>query len=536
MSQSTRSPGAVREMSAFEQDFRRKIPYTREENQQRYEAYEKLIPVLEARKPSDRPRIVVITDVEQDYDDLLAIIFLSEMHHLGAVELAGLITNHGDPLKRAKFLRTVMHLLDMGDIQVAEGTVALWPPEKARDYRPGYYELKNTTFENQSWNKPKFLTGYELLENLAQEVDKGKEPLTVLLISSLHDISEYFRVHEDDPAFLKRHFRKFVSQGGYTVNTDPATGACNIAPVEQMFNNASHIPSARHFTKCLAKYGLPSDAWSKEAAVAATLDGSVFTEAVKYGPIGRHLQWLRERQEFKFYWDPYNAPFRSWLDPSWFLRIRCAMDPKSEKFFKFSKSPPSFREALPEIKVIVYDGCAAMGAVGDDIMRALGIMGDDIKVPEYNKAAHQHRIFGAGVGDLGGISGEQLGSMFEVFLLGALKRTKDAAEGLIPSDSVEHQVEQYRVGLHIFKHQVPFLKEGNTLAEKTKNQKISESEREQANKALKTLKSEFLPGELGNWPKVPAILDIPYELLYQEAKRQGRAEEEREALEGKQRA
>jgi len=64
-----------------------------------------------------------------------------------------------------------------------------------------------------------------------------------------------------------------------------------------------------------------------------------------------------------------------------------------------------------------------MGAVGDDVMRALGIMYKDAKVPDYNKKAHRRRIFGRDTNDLGGVNGRRLGDAFELFLIGALVRT-----------------------------------------------------------------------------------------------------------------
>ncbi|KAK0617541.1 hypothetical protein B0T14DRAFT_393037, partial [Immersiella caudata] len=404
-----------------------------------YEIYERLIPVLSARDASDVPRIVVVTDVELDYDDLLAIIFLSEMHRLGAIKLAGLITNHGRAAERAKFLRTIMHLLGFGDIEVAVGTYGIDP---YKDYHPGYYELKNETFEQQEWNKTRFRSGRSLLERLAKEVNNGAQPLTVLLISSLQDISEFFKSHAKDPQFLQRSFKKFVSQGGYEVSPEPdETGRYRISPLKGMANNDTNLSAAEHYTACLAEYGLPSDAWSREAAKAAPLEGSVFTEGALYGPIGTHLSWLYERQEFKFYWDPFNAPHRPRLNESWYLSTRCVMDPKSRQFAEWVKSPPPFHEILPLTKALAYDGCAAMGAVGDDVMRALGVMGDHVPIPEYNNKPH--RIFGAFAGELGGVDGPQLSKVIRTFVFGALLNSKENAERLISSPTVKHIVEEY---------------------------------------------------------------------------------------------
>ena len=160
----------------------------------------KLAKLVAGRKPEDKPRIVVFTDIEQDYDDLLAVIFLAEMHRMGAVELAGFVANHRPAKERAKFLRTVLRLLNLPDVEVAVGTQGVKDDDPLKDAPNFYYELKNTTFEKAPWNKMKnpndsreqidqpLPSGQELMQTL---VGPKRPPLTVLLISTLQDIGEF---------------------------------------------------------------------------------------------------------------------------------------------------------------------------------------------------------------------------------------------------------------------------------------------------------------------------------------------------------
>jgi len=527
--------GASAVDSAFDEHaFRRKIPYDPETEQEKYALYEALIPVLRARKPSDRPRILVVTDIEQDYDDLLAIIFLSEMHRLGLVELAGFVTNHGDSLRRAKFLRTILHLLGLGHVEVAKGTLGVEDRSKVGWLIGSYYELKNATFSEQKWNREPFRDGIELMHSLAREVDEGKEPLTVLLISSLQDISEYLHTHDHDPEYLRSHFKKFVSQGGYIFESrhikaappaapvwatteEIARGEFDLIPNHTMANNGWHLTAARHYTKTLQDLKLPSDAWSREAAKAARLEGNLFADLADNGPIGAHLKWLYLRQEFKFYWDPFNAPFIPRLNKDWYYSTRLVLDPdpKKEPRQSFLKQPPSFQDVLPYTNAIAYDGCAAMGAVGDDVMRALGIM--DEHLPDYNVVAYPHRIFGRGEDDLGGIDGVRLRECLRTFIFGALTATRESAERLIPSMSVRHDHVQYKTDLHIFHHQMPYLKESKMYEAELDRKDLSDQVKKELQEKNAALKTERLDGELSEFPKVPAPKDIPYELLYKEA-------------------
>ncbi|KAK1754189.1 hypothetical protein QBC47DRAFT_423862 [Echria macrotheca] len=520
--------------------FLSKIPYSKSDEEYRF--YERLIPELQNRKPSDIPRIVVITDAEKDYDDLIAIVVLCEMYRLGVVEIAGIIANHKPARRRAKFLRTIVHLLGMAHIEVAEGTDGVEDPNQTRFLEESYYELKNTTFEEQEWNKKPFRRGAELIDTLAKQVDnEGKEPLTVLLISSLQDISDYFNSHKNDPHFLPQHFKKFVSQGGYEITGSGDT--CTLNPIKIAQNNSFHPTAAKNYTDCLVEFKLASDAWSREAAKAACLDGSIFANLDEYGPIGAHLAWVYRRLEFKFFWDPFNAPYMPRLDPKWYVTTRLGLNVESNPFKDFDKSPPGFIQVLPHSKIIAYDGCAAIGTVGDHIMRALGIMSE----PEpYNKAAHQHRLFGRTQNDLGGINALKLRETLRVFFFGALKFTSKSAEQLIPSRSIKHKVDDYKVTLDIFDQQVPYLKKSRELAEAAKKKEIdmeelerlqtekgldrSEAEKElrriqreeelkqlQAKKGLERSEAEeelerIKAAQGGEVPK-----EIPYELLYQRA-------------------
>jgi hypothetical protein len=107
-------------------------------------------------------------------------------------------------------------------------------------------------------------------------------------------------------------FKKFVSQGGYKLIGSGDT--CTLEPSDAQ-NNNFHPTAAKNYTDCLVDFKLPSDAWSREAAKAARLDGSTFANLIEYGPIGAHLSWLYQRLEFKFFWDPFNTPYIPRLNP-----------------------------------------------------------------------------------------------------------------------------------------------------------------------------------------------------------------------------
>jgi hypothetical protein len=202
-----------------------------------------------------------------------------------------------------------------------------------------------------------------------------------------------------------------------------------------MMNNKFHPAQSANYTNCLAAFKLKSDAWSREAAMASRLPGTFMEQLFPYGPIGAHLEWMWMRLEFKYYWDPFNWPFMAHLNPSWYLRTRLGMDPATATA-EAQKGTVPFTSAWPRVKVVPYDCCAAVGVVGDDFMRAMGVLSDTL--PSYNTEAHGHRVFGSKPDDLGGVNGAAMAKVLEAFLLGSLRATAPAARKLPAFKTLVH--------------------------------------------------------------------------------------------------
>ncbi|KAH6628111.1 hypothetical protein F5144DRAFT_613848 [Chaetomium tenue] len=519
------------------------------------QTYLKLVKMLETRKPEDKPRVFVFTDVEQDYDDLLAVIFLAEMHRMGVIELVGFVANHQPAAKRARFLRTVLHLVNLGHIPVAVGTSGV---EDANSHGADlFYGLKNTTFDKAPWNEEPFVTGAVLIP----QVLRTKPNVTALMLSTLQDIGEFFDKQDKTADFKANNFSKFVSQGGYEVNVQQATQSgdprqkgkvaargnsppqvkVSLAPVKDMANNKFHPSQAANYTNHIAAHKLPSDAWSREAAKAARLPGTFMKQLFKYGPIGAHLEWLWMRQEFKFYWDPFNWPFMDFLNTDWYLNTRLGYAKTSKEFKELQGTDLSFADAAPKIKVIAYDGCAAVGAVGDDFMRAMGILGHEGHLPDYNRPAisgHPHRVFGKAADkpgelnpeNLGGINPDQLASVIETFLLGSLMATSAKAEEKIPRASIKHKTVPATVDVAAFKDKILLQRNAkimNQLKEQLADAKAKKDAATARNyeAALRTRREVVAEAEArvkaaeGGKIVMPTRAQVPYEQLYEEAMR-----------------
>lgn len=411
------------------------IPFRAEADPAKFQTYTRLADFV-ANREEPTPRLLVYTDIDQDYDDLLAIIFLSEMHRMGAVEIAGVIANHHPAVERAWFLRTVLDLLGLPDVPVGVGKCGV--EDRAKYIAPLYYGLKNATFIDVSKHMS-FESANCLATRLAEGTGKNtrtgiKQPLTVLLLSTLQDIGELFEHESGD--YLKTYFKKFVSQGGYTVENHNGRVIMQPTPAA---NNDFHPAHSKLYTQRLADLNLPSDAWSKFAATAARMPASFMQSLFKYGPIGRHLSWQWLRQEFKFFWDSLHMPFLPHLNVEWYFKTRLGLDPSEDKavfdalMTKYKEDRLTFADVRPLNQTIAYDCCAAVGAVGDDFMEAFGVL------RQNSNNRSRHRVFGQAADNLGGINAPRLAQVMEIFLEGALISTYRKAENKIPSDRLYHE-------------------------------------------------------------------------------------------------
>ena len=340
--------------------------------------------------------------------------------------------------------------------------------------------------------------------------------------------------HEDNPDYLRNNFRKYVSQGGYEVEQKPGK-PLTMTPNMGMANNQFHPGGAFTYTNGLARHKLKSDAWSREAAKAARLPATFMKQLFRHGPIGAHLEWLWMRQEFKFYWDPFNLPFLSHLTKGWYFNTRLGMDKDSEQYKKLVQLPEvPFSCAVPHIKVIAYDCCAAVGAVGDDFMRTMGILVPENQIPAYNTAEHGHRVFGKGVDDLGGIRAPALAKVMEAFLLGGLRATAPRASKIPGFQTLQHKTVSSKLDVDLFISLVPKLKEEAFHLETARNYTkeaetkkragdmeahkglLAKAREEQKRAALCRAKMlQTFPEASKQLGHDPTKGDVPYEELYQ---------------------
>jgi inosine-uridine nucleoside N-ribohydrolase len=379
--------------------------------------YETLINVVKARpgpdikKPKEQPRVVVITDLAKDYDDLAAMVVLKELHRLGVVKLLGFIANLMPAEKRTQFGRGALDSLGLESIPIAQGTSGF--PEKARKKHDELaYEFDCDFMATDERIDREFKgNGEDLLHQLCEEAVKTKQELTLVLISSLEDIYTFSSMYPD---LLKTAVSKIVLQGGYTVSPNG-----KLEPDESANNNRYDMEAAKYFHTFMQDNKIPSTVYTKVAAFATPLTSKLFAEMAETNhPLGKHLRKVQVEQDLSFYKTASNPDpelrFAPFMDQEWFLKNKTSwFDSEPPK----STAYPEEQEVIPWLtKVIVYDALAALGASGLDALRALRVLTHNDTEPHSI-----HQIVGfAGPPSDPGVDSDQMCSVLSALLKGSL--------------------------------------------------------------------------------------------------------------------
>ncbi|KAI9650027.1 hypothetical protein NHQ30_000040 [Ciborinia camelliae] len=342
------------------------------------------------------PRIVAITDVGKDYDDLTALIVLKELHRLGAIKLEGVVANLIPSHKRAHLARKALDSLLLQDIPVGQGTVGVTGKDQDRYKETPPFEFPEEIMGKEPY--PDYEEGVDLLQRLGKEATKGDYKFTFLLISSQQDIAEFKRKLQPDPQSRRQPLKditsKVILQGAYYLEAKDSSGNKVLKASTVAANNTFNMGDSEEFHTFLDQHEVPSVVYTREAAYATPLTPGIFKSLAAIGhPLGQLLSGIQEPQDSSFYEGCCQVPcFRQGCDQPWFLTNRTNFydtHPRNTS----DKDLPKGDEILPYCKIIVYDALAALGTAGDDMLNAL----DVLQKPDYTKElihSELHRVVG----------------------------------------------------------------------------------------------------------------------------------------------
>lgn len=353
---------------------------THERAEEFQSVYKTILQTVAKRSSNDKIRVVVITDLAKDFDDLLAMIVLKELHRLNVIQLLGFVANLYPAEKRARLGKGALRQLGLDNIPIAIGTAG--EHDNARHEVLPYEFDGSESFiaEEGEVTQP----GAELLFEIFSKAKTEGYKVTLLTLSSLMDISQFAQAHPD---LLKDNLARCVLQGGYSV-VDGKLTADSAAT-----NNHFAMAEAQQFHDFLQANDIPSMCFSKVATFATPIYQVLLTDMESTGvEVGKYLRAVQVGQDLHF-WNCASGPvekrFRPFMNAEWFLQN------KTIWYDKHSKDEPSPEgdKIVPYLgKVTAYDCLAAIGVGGEDILSSLGVI-KELKLREDVKHA-RHKIVG----------------------------------------------------------------------------------------------------------------------------------------------
>ncbi|PBP25966.1 inosine/uridine-preferring nucleoside hydrolase [Diplocarpon rosae] len=377
--------------------------------------YEGLVQVLKIRQARtsrdgiDRtPHIVTITDLAKDYDDLMALMCLKELHRMDIVQLEGFVANLMPAKRRALFGRGALDSLGLSKIPIGIGSVG----DPLRELDNYSHEFDNTE-RFVAPDKTSLEEGQKLLRDIFEKETLEKKKLTVLTISSLMDVANF---SQEEPDLLRHGVSNVILQGGYRLVDK------KLVPDPAAANNCFDIKGAELFHEFMQRNNISSTAWTKVAANATPIFSSLFEFLHNTGhPLGLYLRSVQMSQEVAFYDRCCSGrPFAPHMTQEWAVKNKTT-------WFAAGHEPdepvPLGEAMLPYFtKVIGYDALAVVGASGEDILRCFDIIRP---LKKRQDADHPlHHLVGIpsvdGLPEEANLDGEKMGVAISALMKGSI--------------------------------------------------------------------------------------------------------------------
>lgn len=378
------------------------------------------------------PNIVVVTDLAKDYDDLAAMIVLKELHRLGLVNLLGFVANLAPAKERAVYGRGALDSLGLQHIPIAIGTDGIGQldgPGAHAAHIQHPYEFTGQFYLDLKDSPPPMPQGVDLLADICSKVRVSGDKIKFLLISSLKDVASFTDTHSD---LFEDVVSDVVFQGGYKHCSDGVEPDFNAA------NNKFDRPSATKFHKFISDNQIKSAVYTKHATFSVPLTAQLFKDLAATGHVlGSQLRKVQVEQDKEFYLGACKGG--PWMDQKQFLKTRSNWyethreeDPKPDP-------DPQKGEIVPYLtKAVVYDALPALGAAGDDLCVALGVIESEKDRKQDTLKDEYSEIFGRLVDDendvpktIPGINGDRMAEVLAALLRGSLLASvQGIAEGL----------------------------------------------------------------------------------------------------------
>jgi hypothetical protein len=359
------------------------------------------------------PNVLVITDVGNDYDDMMALLILGYFHKLQKITLKGVIVTLDPVLVRAQLTEGLLKdCMGITDVQVAVGTEG---SDEKREQPEWEKVALDATFLSQRTDFPSHL---DLCKTLFSDVQRKKEKIRLLSIASLRDV---WSIVQQDRALFSKVVSEIHIQGGWK-EVDYSDNGVQLTkkilyPSEDARNNRDDPIAAEAFFEFIRNGDIPCTVYDKEVAVQSTFEKTVFDPkkaSKQMEKVAEYIYRIHDVQK-KFYYEaalkPPNERFRPNMDRIWFIDVNTKGLPD-----ELRNKVCTAEQLLPYTIVTPYDPIAALGSIQD--VTGVRIPSERVKDPSVKNT--DLRSVGDNVSDM---EGAKLAKDMCAFLSLALRMT-----------------------------------------------------------------------------------------------------------------
>jgi hypothetical protein len=300
--------------------------------------------------------VLVVTDIGNDYDDMMAILMLGYFHSVRWITLKGIIVTLDPVDKRARMaLGMLQNCMKIKDVPVACGTKGTDVLREAEGWTKealtaDFLAPRGTEFPNY----------LELSKTVFEQAIRNGETIRLLSIAGLRDT---WTIVQQNPALFKAVVSEVHIQGG--VNLDP-NHSDTLLPRDDARNNKDDMNAAYNFYNFILQEQIYSVVYEKEAAFMSGFKKDFFDPrqaSTQMRPVAEYIYKIHDRQKTVFYEDAIKEPgqrHREICDRKWFIMCCTADLPARLRDTQCKAS-----EIIPYTTVTPYDPIAALGCCRD---------------------------------------------------------------------------------------------------------------------------------------------------------------------------
>jgi hypothetical protein len=306
------------------------------------------------------PNVLVVTDIGNDYDDMMALLILGYYHKLKKINLLGVIVTLKPALERAQMAHGLLQCMGIHNVEVAKGTEeALDKADKVRESHSWTKEALTADFITK--DKTNFRDHKQLSRSVFKMAEEGEK----IRFVSLAGLTTLWEIVEEDEELFVRAVSEVHCQGG--CQWDPAFNSNKVIMARpDARNNQDDMDAANKFYKFVHVRKIPVISYEKEAAYKSTFPKTIFNPdeaSPSMKGVAKYIYNIHDRQMTTYYERTYSGQhFAENMDRDWFVGHLCI--PSIPVDLAKDEQCPA-EKIIPYTIVVPYDPITALGSIGE---------------------------------------------------------------------------------------------------------------------------------------------------------------------------